>query len=75
MRSSPELDEELLTVVLQLRLFFAAKHLQQWARCGRARVDGDVVAGAVAATRIKVFPYKVTMHPFQGHRDSLRLSR
>lgn len=75
-RSSPEFDEKLLTVVHQRRLLLAAEHLQQWARRSRARVYGDVVAGAVAATRIEVLSYKVTMHPgrFKELRYSLRPS-
>lgn len=72
MRSSPEFNEEFLTFVYQRRLLIAAEHLQQRTRRGWARVNGDVVAGAVAATRIEVLPYKMTMHPgrFKDFRTS-----
>lgn len=66
MHLSPEFDEKLLTVVYQCRLFLAAEHLQQRTRRSRTGINGDVVAGAVAATRIEIFPYKMTMHPERG---------
>jgi len=72
MRFSPKFNEEFLTFVYQRRLLLAAEHLQQRTWRGWTRVNGDVIAGAMAATRIEVLPYKMTMHPgrFKDFRTS-----